>query len=208
MPNHYWDDVVATVVHLLNRMPIKVLTFQTPLKVLFDHVPLPTMLLLPPCIFSCVVFVHLHRNQRTKLDPCPIQCLFLGYGVHKKGYHYFDPTNKRTYITMDVTFLESDTFFPSLASNSTLQEEHHDEDQNWLGGQQHLLGGEGLDVGNNPTYMNNEDERIKPNVQGALVVPVDPRDESVSAINVDSADDFPHLLVPDPTNLLLRIILR
>ena len=67
-----------------------------------------------------------------------------------------------------------------------------------LSRQQHLLASEGLDVGNNPTYLHSEDGRIKPNDQGALVVPVDPRDESVSFINAESEDDFPHLLVPDP----------
>ena len=130
VPSHYWNDVVATAVHLLNRMPTKVLTFQTPLKVLFKHVPLPAVLMIPPRIFGCVAFVHLHKNQRTKLDPCAVRCLFLGYGLHKKGDRCFDPPTKRTYITMDVTFLESDTFFPSSASNSTLQGEIQDEEQN------------------------------------------------------------------------------
>ena len=128
--------------HLLNRMPAKVLTFQTPLKVLSDHVPLPTVLLLPPRIFGCAAFVHLHKNQRSKLDPCVVRCLFLGYEVHKKGYRCLDPSTKRTYTTMDVTFLEYDTFFSSPASNSSLQGEHRDENQNLLGGQKHLLGSE------------------------------------------------------------------
>jgi len=68
----------------------------------------------------------------------------LGYGVHKKEYRCLDPTTKRTYTIMDVTFLESNTFFPSPASNSTLQGEHRDEEQNWLRGQQHQLGSEVL----------------------------------------------------------------
>ena len=72
MPSRYWADVVTIVVHLLNRMPTKVLTFQTPLKVLSDHVPLPIVLLLPPRIFGYVAFVHLHKNQRSKLDSCAV----------------------------------------------------------------------------------------------------------------------------------------
>ena len=48
MPNKYWSDAVTTVVYLLNRMPTKTLQFQTPLKVLSDHVPLPTILMLLP----------------------------------------------------------------------------------------------------------------------------------------------------------------
>ena len=119
-PNRYWSDVVAIVVHLLNHMPTKVLQFQTPLKVFSDNVSLPTVLMIPPRIFGCVTFIHIHKNQRTKLDPCVVRCLFLGYGVHKKGYRCYDPIAKRTYITMDVTFLESKIFFPSPVSNSPL----------------------------------------------------------------------------------------
>ena len=87
--------------------------------------------MIPPRIFGCVAFVHLHKNQRTKLDPCVVQCLFLGYAVHKKGCRCYDPTTKRTYVTMDVTFLESDTFYSPLVSNCSLQGEIQDEEQNW-----------------------------------------------------------------------------
>ncbi|RVW24808.1 Retrovirus-related Pol polyprotein from transposon TNT 1-94 [Vitis vinifera] len=76
--SRYWDDAIAKTVYLLNRMPSKVLQFKTPSQVLSEHVSLPTILLLPPRIFGCVVFVHLHKNQRTKLDPCAIWCIFVG----------------------------------------------------------------------------------------------------------------------------------
>ena len=193
VPSRYWDDAVATAVHLLNRMPTKVLTFQTPLKVLSNHVPLPTVLMIPPRIFGCVAFVHLHKNQRTKLDPCAVRCLFLGYGLHKKGYRCFDPTTKRTYITMDVTFLESDTFFPSPASNSTLQGELRDEEQNWWGSEE-------LHVEDNPAHMNDGNDMIEPDVQTFLGVDMYPRAEPVSLANAESEDESPHSSVPDPND--------
>ena len=82
VPNHYLGDVVDTTVHLINRMPLKVLGFKTPLKALSTYVSLPIVLMLPPHIFCCVTFVYLHKNQHTKLDPCAIRCLFLGYSTH------------------------------------------------------------------------------------------------------------------------------
>jgi hypothetical protein len=88
---HHWDDAVSTVVYLLNRMPSKVLHFKTPLQVFSSHVALPTVLLLRHRVFGCMVFVHLHKNQRSKLDPCVVKCLFQGYGLNKKGYKCFDP---------------------------------------------------------------------------------------------------------------------
>jgi hypothetical protein len=133
VPNQYWADAVATAVHLLNWMPSKVLDFQSPLQTLSQYVPLPTMLMLPPRVFGCVAFVHLHKNQRTKLDPCAVRCLFLGYAFHQKAYHYYDPVHRHYYMTMDVTFLEFEPFFPSPISNSSLQGETTDEETNWLG---------------------------------------------------------------------------
>ena len=73
MPSHHWGDAVTIVVYLLNHIPSKVLDFKTPLQVLSTHVSLSTMLMLPPRIFGCVAFVHLHKDQRTKLDPCVVQ---------------------------------------------------------------------------------------------------------------------------------------
>jgi hypothetical protein len=122
MPRGYWTDAIATVVHLINLLPSKLLDFKTPMQTLSEHVPLPTVLMIPPRVFGCVAFVHLHKNQRTKLDPCAVRCVFLGYGPHKKGYRCYNPDTKRTYITMNVTFVESEYFFSSSPiSNSPLQ---------------------------------------------------------------------------------------
>nr|CAN80920.1 hypothetical protein VITISV_014743 [Vitis vinifera] len=117
VPSRHWDDAVTTAIYLLNRMPSKVLQFRTPLQALSSHTSLPTMLMLPPQIFGCIAFIHLHKNQRTKLDP---------------WYRCFDPIIKRTYITMDVTFLEMETFYPSPTTKSSLHGEFPNEEVNWL----------------------------------------------------------------------------
>ena len=64
---------------------------------------------------------------------------FLGYGLHKKkkkkkkkGYRCYNPTANRTYITTDVTFLESKSFFQTRMTNSALQGEPMGEEPNWL----------------------------------------------------------------------------
>ncbi|RVW89802.1 Retrovirus-related Pol polyprotein from transposon TNT 1-94 [Vitis vinifera] len=44
----FWADAVTTVVHLLNRMPFKVLDFQTPLQALSGYTAVPAILMLPP----------------------------------------------------------------------------------------------------------------------------------------------------------------
>ena len=121
VPTRHWPDVVTTAVHLINRLPSKVLHFQTPLQSLSTSVSLPSALMLSPRIFGCVAYVHLHKNQRNKLDPCALRCLFLGYATHQKGYRCYDSTTQRSYVTMDVTFLESASFYPSSVSSTLLQ---------------------------------------------------------------------------------------
>ena len=44
VPNHFWTDAVTTAVHLINRMPSKVLKFKTPLQALSTVISLPTAL--------------------------------------------------------------------------------------------------------------------------------------------------------------------
>ena len=113
-------------------MPSKVLGFKTSLQALSTYVSLPIVLMLPPHIVDCVAFVHLHKNQRKKLDPCAICCLFLGYAAHQKGYRCYDPVTRHIYVTMDVTFLESDTFYSLAVSNFSLQGETQVKEMNWL----------------------------------------------------------------------------
>ena len=90
---------------------------------------LPTMTL-PPWTFGCVVYIHLHRNQHTKLDPCARRCLFLGYATNQKGYRWYDPTKMQLYVTLDVTFLETKMFYHP--TNSSIQGETHNEESNWF----------------------------------------------------------------------------
>ncbi|CAL2264875.1 unnamed protein product [Prunus armeniaca] len=131
VPCHHWDDAIVTAVHLINRMFSGVLTFKTPLQVLAQHRPLPSVLVLTLRIFGCVAFVHFHKNQRSKLDLCALRCVFVGYATHQKGYRCYHPPTRHTYVTLDVTFLESYLFFHDPSSNSTLQGEIRSEEQNW-----------------------------------------------------------------------------
>lgn len=89
---------------------------------------------------------------------------------------------------MDVTFLESDTFFPSPVSNSPLQGEIHGEDQNWLDV-------EVLDVNDNLAHRMDGNDMVGPPRTEAKPIPESsdmvvglPRTEPVpeSLVNVKS----------------------
>ncbi|KAI5328342.1 hypothetical protein L3X38_027739 [Prunus dulcis] len=86
VPKGFWMDDVTYAVYLLNRLPSRVLDFQTPMQVLTHHLSASSMLTLSPKVFGCVFYVHLHHNQRSKLDPCALYYVFLGFSAHQKGY--------------------------------------------------------------------------------------------------------------------------
>ncbi|KAL6313021.1 hypothetical protein AAG906_037858 [Vitis piasezkii] len=60
------------------------INFQTPLQALTNAIVAPTVPNLPPRVFDCVAFVHLHKHQRTKLTSHALQCVFVGYALHKR----------------------------------------------------------------------------------------------------------------------------
>ena len=121
---------MSSVIYLINHTPSSVLGFRRPLDVLSDHCTLPSVVHLAHCVFGCVVYVHLHTNQRTKLEPRALKCVFVGYGSTQKGYRCYHPANKKFYVSMDVIFHEKMFFYPTGITDSSIQGESRDEVQN------------------------------------------------------------------------------
>jgi hypothetical protein len=111
MPSIFWDNAVSFAIYVINRTPTRVNDFKTPLQMLSSHVQIPSVLNLIPKVFGCVVYVHIQKNLRSKLEPCAQKCVFLGFGTNQKGYKYYNPNTKKFFTTMDVTFLEEEYFF-------------------------------------------------------------------------------------------------
>jgi len=88
---------------------------------LSDHCILPSMVFLPPHIFGCVIYVHLHPHQHTKLKERALKCVFVGYGSTQKGYRAYHPQSKKFYISMDVTFNEYSFFMMILHFRATMK---------------------------------------------------------------------------------------
>ena len=125
-PISYWGEAITSAAYLINRVPSNSINFQTPLQALTNAIVAPTVPNLPPRVFGCVAFVHLHKHQRTKLTSHALQCVFVGYALHKKGYRCYHPPTRQMYITMDVVFHEDSMYF---SSESELQGEYHKEIQ-------------------------------------------------------------------------------
>lgn len=76
VPKTFWFDAVQTTAFLINRMPIRVLGFKTPIDVMSSPV---TLFPIPPRVFGCICYVHVDKFPRSKLDPKSFKCIFLRY---------------------------------------------------------------------------------------------------------------------------------
>ncbi|CAN1145812.1 Retrovirus-related Pol polyprotein from transposon TNT 1-94, partial [Linum perenne] len=118
VPKYLWGEAVLTATYLINKMLSRVLGFQTPRQVLLDAFPHISAYTsdLPPKVFDCTVFIHVAPQQRSKLGPQSLKGVFIGYSANQKGYKCYVPHTKRVYNTRDVTFFESQSYFPADVS--------------------------------------------------------------------------------------------
>ena len=92
VPKSFWGEAVLTAAHLINILPSRILGFKSPMDILSTFYPnLHTTNNLVPRIFGCVTFVHVHNQNRGKLDPWALKCVFLGYSSTQKGYKCYHP---------------------------------------------------------------------------------------------------------------------
>lgn len=128
VPKRFWGEAILTTSYLINKMPSYVLKFKFPYQLLLEKYHNSHFIsYIPLKIFGCTAFVHIHQQNRSKLDPRSLKCIFLGYPPNQKGHKCFSPEIKRFYISIDVTFLENQAYFP----NPNIQGEITPEYQSW-----------------------------------------------------------------------------
>ncbi|VFQ97325.1 unnamed protein product [Cuscuta campestris] len=55
---------------------------------------------------KCSAFVHVPKDERSKLDVKTRQCIFVGYGYDEFGYRLYDHVEKKLVRSRDVIFME------------------------------------------------------------------------------------------------------
>lgn len=68
-------------------------------------------------MFGSTCFVLCPQVERSKLSSCYAICIFLGYVDDQKGYHCYDTSEKKLYVSHHVVFLEHIPFY-LLSSDS------------------------------------------------------------------------------------------
>jgi len=82
LPKSFWGEAMKTAVDLINLSPSVPLNCDFPQRVWtgkdvsFEHLR----------VFGCKAFVHVPRDERSKLDSKAKQCIFLRYGHEEFGY--------------------------------------------------------------------------------------------------------------------------
>lgn len=102
MPEPFWGDAVLTVVHLINKTPSKVLTFKTPLEILFGKQPKYHHLR----VFGCLAFASTLKRGRTKFDSKAKRCVFIGYSSGMKAYKLYGLATHEVLYLRDVVLYE------------------------------------------------------------------------------------------------------
>lgn len=86
LPDKFWGDSVLCATYLINRMPLKCLSLQTPYFKLFqDHAEISHLK-----AYGCLCYVSTYKVLRTKFDPRAQASVFLGYSNTTKGYKVFN----------------------------------------------------------------------------------------------------------------------
>ena len=189
----YWKHALTSATYLINRVPSSTIDFRTPSQALIEAIVAPIGPNLPPHVFGCVAFVHLHKRQCNKLTPRALQCVFLGYAAYQKGYRCYHPPSKRIFVTMDVVFHEDSMYF---SSEPELQGEHLEKvqalDYDFL----ISIEGELSELGNNL----NGNEKERPELGNENAGELD-----LSGINLDHSgderdEDLDNEVVDQPTS--------
>jgi transposase InsO family protein len=105
LPMFLWEEPTKKIVYVQNRLSHSALGFKT-LEQIFSRKNLEVSHLK---IFGCLVFVHIPKEKRTKLDPSVKKRIFVGYCEVSKAFRVYIPSYHHIEINEDVTFDEDAT---------------------------------------------------------------------------------------------------
>jgi hypothetical protein len=123
LPMILWAKESMTAVYVQNMSPRNILKNMTP-KEAFTKVK-------PEVghfrIFGCLVYIHVPKEKRTKLDPSGKKGAFVGYNESSKEYRIYIPGQRQIEVSIDVTFEEEIAFRRCIKSHMEIENENKEE---------------------------------------------------------------------------------
>jgi hypothetical protein len=98
----FWAEAVGTTCYLVNRSPSSVLDDKTPHEVWSGKKPSLQHLR----VFGCDAYVHVPKENRSKLYKKDKKCIFIGYKDGVKVYNLCNPETNKIVYSRDVVFRE------------------------------------------------------------------------------------------------------
>jgi hypothetical protein len=102
LPNYCWTEMVATVVYIMNQTPTMAVHGTTLEEKFIGKKPDVSHLKM----FSCIAYVHVPDEKRSKLDPKADKCIFIGYSLEQKRYRCFNYSTWKLQVNKNVVFDE------------------------------------------------------------------------------------------------------
>src|SRR3954470_12483895 len=102
LPNCFCGDCLATLVHIWNMSPTSTVKNATPYELWFKKKPNVSHLR----VWGCTAYVHIQRDKRGSLGSHMEKCVFVGYPPGYKGWKFYNPTTKHTFISERADFDE------------------------------------------------------------------------------------------------------
>lgn len=105
LPSTMWAEAVRHSVYILNQLPTRALSDQTPYEAWMEsksdigHIK----------VFGCVAHMKIPSNKVSKLEDRSLKIINLGKEPGTKAYRLFDPSNNKLYVNRDVVFQEERT---------------------------------------------------------------------------------------------------
>ena len=105
LPKSFWGEFMRTFIDLIDLSPSYPLESDIPERVWtgkfisFEHLR----------VFGCRAFVHVPKDELSKLDSKTKQFIFLGYSNEEFGYRLWDSATKKIIRSGDVVFFEDQT---------------------------------------------------------------------------------------------------
>ncbi|XP_049347858.1 (-)-germacrene D synthase-like [Solanum verrucosum] len=96
--NSFWGEAFLIVAHVINLSLIVYLQSDVPNRVwygndvFYDHLR----------VFGCKAFVHVSKDERSKLDAKTRHCICVKYGLDEFGYKIYDPIEKKLARSCDI----------------------------------------------------------------------------------------------------------